>query len=677
MSRYVTVLALASAVVALGFAVPASAGVPRVVFGEDFTATWCTYCDVADCALTNCDSIFNQSGTQFISAETHGNFSPPDPFVTAETTARINRYAVTGYPTVQFDGDIQDVGAMPTCNDQIGWYAPQITSELSENGGNSPISITGTLTVNGNVATLKAKFKLLDPGTFTGCQATLFLLEDSIACCTGIHNHQVWQKVVRMVRSTPMSLTTVGQEDSVTQVYSFATVTPPVRGQKLHPVALFEQIGGAKTIIQASNFLPPDYSLNVFPRTASVPGMNGTALFPGTIQNVGTSADVVTLSIDNLFGWPADFQIQGDPNYYTSYPLALSPGQSKNITIRVRTDGVKRIGAGNFSAQSQNSGRISRVGLQVFNGSYAIMLVNNDNGTGYGTVFSTALNNLGYLFTTMNSNPGSGTMAGYDAVIWQTAYQSQTLSQGDKDNLAAYLDAGGRLYLSSEDFLSSVTLPDNFVTNYLGVASFTVNTHASSAIGVNGDPITNGMNMSLSWPAQNANRVDTVNPGTGATAIFFSETNHPAALRFDGGSFRTVFNTITQNAFPTGNPDPNNSQYDIQQTLIWLLSGSSSVQPVASRQPELLLQVGQNPARSAELLNFSLGASNAGVVHLSFLDAGGRLVRTIDTAPLKAGAHSVVWNLQDASGRTVPNGIYFAKLRTTTGSATSKVVVLH
>lgn len=406
--------------------------------------------------------------------------------------------------------------------------------------------------------------------------------------------------------------------------------------------------------------------------------MNGAALFPGSVQNVGTSADVVTISIDNAFGWPADFQIQGDPNYYTSYPLALNPNQSKNITIRVRTDGVKRIGAGTFSAQSQNTGRVSHLGLQVFNGSYAIMLVNNDNNTGYGTVFSTALNNLGYLFTTMNSNPGSGTMAGYDAVIWQTAYQSQNLSAADEQNLSTYLDGGGRLYLSSEDFLSNVTMPDNFVTNYLGVASFTVNTHASSAIGVNGDPISNGMNMTLNWPSAPANRVDTVNPGTGATAIFFSETNHPAALRFEGTNFRTVFNTITQNAFPTGNPDPNNSQYVIAQTLTWLLNYvQSGVQPVAGAQPQLLLQVGRNPARSAELLTFSLGATNAGVVHLSFLDAGGRLVQTIDTPPLQSGAHNVVWNLQDASGRAVPNGLYFAKLQTSTGSAMSKMVVLR
>ena len=300
------------------------------------------------------------------------------------------------------------------------------------------------------------------------------------------------------------------------------------------------------------------------------------------------------------------------------------------------------------------------------------------NGTNYGTDFSGPLNSLGYLFTETASNPSYGNMAGYDAVIWQSGYQGQSLGAGDEGQLSAYLDAGGKLYLSSMGYLGGVTMPDNFLTNYLGVASFTYNTKANSAVGVGGDPITNGMNMTLTWPVPQANRVSTINPISGANVIFNSETNHPAAVRYDATTFRTVFNTICQNAFPTGNPNPNNSQYDVQQTLSWLLQGvQSGVQPIAAAQPKLLLQVGQNPARNYEQLRFSLGAANAGVVHLAFLDAGGRLIRTIDTEPLRAGAQNVVWNLQDQGGKVVPNGLYFAKLQTASGNATSKVVVIH
>ena len=135
------------------------------------------------------------------------------------------------------------------------------------------------------------------------------------------------------------------------------------------------------------------------------------------------------------------------------------------------------------------------------------------------------------LFDTV-TGAGLNGMLGYDCVVWQTAYLTSTLSQSDQDNLSGYLDAGGSLFLSSMDFLTGVTMPNNFVTSYLGVASYTNNTHASSVSGVGGDPITDGMNMTLNWPSGPANRVDTVNPATGAVVIFNSDTNHPAALRY-------------------------------------------------------------------------------------------------------------------------------------------------
>jgi len=677
MSRLARLLVLGPVVLLAALALPANAGVPRQVFGEDFTATWCTYCHIADCALNSCDSIFAINGTQFIHAETHGQFSPPDPFVTPETSARLNRYAITGYPTMQLDGSIQDVGANVTCGDQINWYVPQINSELAANNGISPVAITGNLTINGTTATLKARFQLLDPGSYTAHQATLYIYEDSVTCCTGIHNQTTWYKVVRMLRSTPINLTTVGQVDSVTQVYNFGTVTPTVTASRLHAYALFEQISGSKTIIQATNFQPPDYALNMGARTASVPSGNGTATFSGTVKNVGATADVIALSMDNGFGWPASIQIQGDPNWYSNYNLPLNPGQTVNLTVRVQTDSAHRIGVGHIWGQSANTGRQTRTGLQVFNGSYAILLVDNDGGNGYGALFATELNNLSYLFTEVGSNPTLGAMTGYDAVVWQTGFQLGGPMAADEASLSAYLDGGGKLYLSSMGYLANVIPPDNFLTNYLGVSSFTFGTAANSALGVLHDPITNGMNMTLNW-GSNYNLPSTLVPVAGAFTIFNSDTGHPAADRYQTNTFRTVFNTIPQNVLPTGNPDPNNSQYDLAKTLSWLLLGDQTgVPPLAAAQPRLILESGPNPAHSLEQLRFTLGPANAGVVHLSLLDAGGRLVRNIDTAPLAAGSQSVVWNLQDQSGNVVPNGLYFARLRTATGSATSKVVVIH
>lgn len=594
---------------------------------------------------------------------------------TTETTARANRYGVSGYPTVWFDGVIGNVGS-DVCSNQIGTYTTSINHRLDATGGNVPVKITGEMSINGNLATVTAHFELVDPGySFTAHQATLYLYEDNVTYCCGYGGVSIWNGVVRMVRSSPLTLTTVGEVKNVTQTLNITGFTVPINPANLHPAALFEEIGGSKTIIQTSNFVPLDYAMS-FPRhVASVPSGNGAGYFSGNVMNIGDTADVVTLSVDAGFGWPTDFQLEGDPNYYQSHDVSLNPGESRNITVRVLTDGVKRIGTGNVSARSQNTGRVSNVGLRLFNDSYAILLVDADNNGNYEVPFVNALTNGGMLFDTV-TGAGLNGMLGYDCVVWQTAYLTSTLSQSDQDNLSGYLDAGGSLFLSSMDFLTGVTMPNNFVTSYLGVASYTNNTHASSVSGVGGDPITDGMNMTLNWPSGPANRVDTVNPATGAVVIFNSDTNHPAALRYGSGSFRSVFSTVCQDALPTSGPDPNNGQSVILRTVNWLVQrGQSGVAPVASAGHSLMLQAGPNPARGYSELRFSL--NHAGPARLSFLDAGGRLVRTVENNALNAGLQLATWNCTDEAGRPVPAGLYFARLQTAEGAATAKLVVMR
>ena len=100
--------ALAGAILVCGLIVAdvATASVPKVVIAEDFTATWCTYCPAANCALQTMETEF---GDQFIFWENHCSSS--DPFTTAETTAREHWYSVPGYPTVVIDGKYQVIGA--------------------------------------------------------------------------------------------------------------------------------------------------------------------------------------------------------------------------------------------------------------------------------------------------------------------------------------------------------------------------------------------------------------------------------------------------------------------------------------------------------------------------------------------------------------------------------------
>jgi hypothetical protein len=72
-----------------------------------------------------------------------------------------------------------------------------------------------------------------------------------------------------------------------------------------------------------------------------------------------------------------------------------------------------------------------------------------------------------------------------------------------------------------------------------------------------------------------------------------------------------------------------------------------------------------NPARGSAELRFSIPARLAkSDLELSAFDPLGRPVRTIQSAQeVRAGTYSVTWDLRDARGKAVPNGVYFLRLQ--------------
>jgi flagellar hook assembly protein FlgD len=82
-----------------------------------------------------------------------------------------------------------------------------------------------------------------------------------------------------------------------------------------------------------------------------------------------------------------------------------------------------------------------------------------------------------------------------------------------------------------------------------------------------------------------------------------------------------------------------------------------------------------NPASSATSIAFDLPAS--GRASVAVYDAAGRLVAKLAEREFPAGRSSVRWDGRDATGRPMASGIYFARLTSDGGSASSKLVLLR
>jgi spore coat protein A len=90
------------------------------------------------------------------------------------------------------------------------------------------------------------------------------------------------------------------------------------------------------------------------------------------------------------------------------------------------------------------------------------------------------------------------------------------------------------------------------------------------------------------------------------------------------------------------------------QDLIAQRDGERGAMPV-------LLPNAPNPFNPATQISFRLSA--AGPVDLRIFDVRGQKVRTLASGVFSAGEHSVMWEGQDDSGRSLPSGVYFYQLR--------------
>lgn len=106
--------------------------------------------------------------------------------------------------------------------------------------------------------------------------------------------------------------------------------------------------------------------------------------------------------------------------------------------------------------------------------------------------------------------------------------------------------------------------------------------------------------------------------------------------------------------------------------------GRLGVREGAIAPQSLALSVAPNPVRAGGpgvALGFDLPA--AATIEMAIFDINGRQVKSLARGRHAAGSHRLTWDRRDASGATVPAGVYFARLTDEAGSATSRIVAIR
>jgi len=201
-----------------------------------------------------------------------------------------------------------------------------------------------------------------------------------------------------------------------------------------------------------------------------------------------------------------------------------------------------------------------------------ILLVDDDNGGTYETYYQNALaaNGYGYYYWNVKTkgSPTYNDLKKRNIVVWFTSMVVR-LTYTDEKNLADYLNQGGTLFLSSQDYLG--VRFETFARDMLHVDACTEDVASSSETGVVGDPIGNGMSLAMDYPFENYS--DDITPDSRSAPVFINSTGNPGALRFPAvgtAPYKVVFLAFPFEAVANGTA-PNNRATVMDKVIEWLM----------------------------------------------------------------------------------------------------------
>ncbi len=303
---------------------------------------------------------------------------------------------------------------------------------------------------------------------------------------------------------------------------------------------------------------------------------------PVTLKNwglpvTGVSATLTTsdpyITITGSYSTYSNMSLDQKATSVTPYAFTASPGTP---LAHVATFTLNILGSGYDTTASFDI----QVGLEP------ILLVDDDNGATYETYYKNALDANGLLYYHWNlKTQGSPTLSDLirrNIVIWFTSFESYlTLTGGNERDLTDYLEQGGKLFFSSQDYLGERFA--DFAQDMLHVTGYTWDVYSTLESGMTGDPISDGMSLSMSYPFENYG--DDITPDSRSAAVFINNsTGNPGALRFPAvgtAPYKVVFFAFPFEAIADGSA-PNNRATVMDKVIDWLMLPQDYQPPVVT-----------------------------------------------------------------------------------------------
>ncbi|MCB0167835.1 MAG: S8 family serine peptidase [Anaerolineae bacterium] len=275
----------------------------------------------------------------------------------------------------------------------------------------------------------------------------------------------------------------------------------------------------------------PAYGVELTPASQTKVGNFGATMSQTVrIRNVGTTSDSYNLTVSS--GTPYNWPVSGYPT-----STSLSSCEIKEVKMNVSLPAAKTWHISDtftISAQSVGSGQTDTV-TRTTKTPAPVLLVDDDRWYSFADEFKEALqaNQMAYDYWQVPKSwsgpvppsPPLQTLQMYPMTVWYTAFDwYQPLTPTEEDRLINYLNGGGRLFFSGQDFLYQHLLQHNgayapFAQEYLGILTHTEDFSSTLTIGQSGNPV--GAHLGpypLSFPLGYKNWTDALEPIASAQA---------------------------------------------------------------------------------------------------------------------------------------------------------------
>lgn len=299
---------------------------------------------------------------------------------------------------------------------------------------------------------------------------------------------------------------------------------------------------------------------------------------PGTVvtqtvflHNMGAQPDAVSLAIEGG-PWPLALTLpDGSPISATQpYTVSSCTGITLTASIAIPADALRDMASTSVVHFFSQDGPSASAAITLTAKTPApILLVDDERWYHYEDRYTTALASLGMRYDRIVTDGealanGANILRRYPLVVWWTAYDwYRPLTAADETNLAAYLDGGGRLLISSQD-LMDVNGGHSFVKDRLGVVTAGLSITATEVTSMIGSPLGDALGpWALSYPFENWS--DSLTPDAAAQAALHDAQRYTVSVLRPADTWRTAFFSFALEAL-----DADARRTLLGRTLLWL-----------------------------------------------------------------------------------------------------------